>query len=205
MLCLFYYSWRASSYPRHQGWYKQDKRWLIAQPGENDIQRAFSDITWYRRIELLTYPYLTFLTAMTQNECKYSRDVKPQKTIGHWLSVSGNQQVIGSLAKWLSVIGHCWSRGPTTSAHKCYNISAYDSSLFPRPPPDLIRSKKKQLTQFWRTLSLLTSQSIYSFRFRTDVHLKLPPSPDLVPRPRLDSPSRNTHVLFMCISQSESK
>ena len=34
-----------------------------------------------------------------------SWDVMAQKTIGRWSSVSGNQQVIGSHAKWPSVIG----------------------------------------------------------------------------------------------------
>ena len=131
MLCLFYYSWRASSYPPRM---VQTRQTIVncTTRGER-YPKSVSDITWYRRIELLTYPYLTFLSAMTQNECKYSWDVKVQKTVGCWSSVIGNQQVIGSLAKWLSVIGHCWSRGPTTSKHRCYNISAYDSSLFPRP------------------------------------------------------------------------
>ena len=50
---LFYYSWRASSYPPR--WYKQDKRSLIAQPEETDIISAFSGT--YRRIEQLIYQY----------------------------------------------------------------------------------------------------------------------------------------------------
>ena len=53
-----------------------------------------------------------------------SWDVIAQKTVGCWSLVSGNQQVIGSHAKWLSVIGQHRSWGPTTKAHKYYNISA---------------------------------------------------------------------------------
>ena len=50
-------------------------------------------------------------------------------------SVVGNQQVIGSHAKWPSVIGHHQLRGPTTNGHKCYNISAIEGFLAFCPMP----------------------------------------------------------------------
>ena len=42
-----------------------------------------------------------------------------------WSQVSGNQQIIGSHAKWPSVIGHRWSRGPTRTNAKVLNNLSY--------------------------------------------------------------------------------
>ena len=73
------------------------------------------------------WPPVLPITAAERIGWPYIWDVIAQKTVGRWSSVSGNQQVIGSHAKWPSVIDHCRSRGPTMNKHKCYNISAYVS------------------------------------------------------------------------------
>ena len=74
------------------------------------------------------WPPVLPITAAERIGWPYIWDVIAQKTVGRWSSVSGNQQVIGSHVKWPSVISHCRSRGPTTNAHKWYNISANERS-----------------------------------------------------------------------------
>ena len=64
-------------------------------------------------------------THFTANSCLISQNDRQKKTsvvVGPRQSfLSGNQRVIGSHAKWASVIGHRWLRRPTrTNGNRCF-------------------------------------------------------------------------------------